>query len=204
MLGAGGTIAPAIVRDLAASDEVDEPLLLDLDPARAQGVATLLGVGSAPGKTNLMAKVAVDALHSGEASADGAAAPTDSVHVFAAGRDLDPPPGFSVPYALQTLLDELKPPSGQTVSVHMAEASTGGRQVRVRAVTEPMEEWGLGGGIVSTAAPAAAAIRVIARGEVDARGALPPERSIEPDAMFAELERRGCRFEVTAPQEVRT
>ena len=238
-----------------------------------------------------MAKVAVDSLHSGEASADGAAAPIDSVHVFAAGRDLDPPPGFSVPYALQTLLDELtmkpivlrdgrpeeieplsdggevdfgepigsgrtihtihselrtfgdsfgcreasfklclspeleaelraltrasseevrrraaaaEPPSGQTVSVHMAEASTGGRQARVRAVTEPMEEWGLGGGIVSTAAPAAAAIRLLARGEVDARGALPPERSIEPDAMFAELERRGCRFEVTAPQEVRT
>jgi saccharopine dehydrogenase-like NADP-dependent oxidoreductase len=86
----------------------------------------------------------------------------------------------------------------------MVEASAAGREARVRAITEPMEEWGLGGGIVSTAAPAAAAVRLLARGEIDARGSLPPERSIEPGAMFAELERRGCRFEVTAPQEVRT
>jgi saccharopine dehydrogenase (NAD+, L-lysine-forming) len=267
-------------------------LQLDLDHQfRQQGLVALLGVGSAPGKTNLMAKAAVDSIHSGEASADGETDPIDSVHVFAAGRDLDPPPGFSVPYALQTLLDELtmkpivlrdgrpeeieplsdggkvdfgepigwgqtihtihsevrtfgdsfgcreasfrlclspeleaelraltsaredevrrraaeaEPPSARTVSVHMAEASSGGRQVRVRAVTEPIEEWGLGGGIVSTAAPAAAAIRLLARGEIDARGALPPERSIEPEAMFAELETRGCRFDITAPQEVRT
>lgn len=374
VLGAGGTIAPAIVRDLAASDEVEELLLLDLDEARAQHVATLhgggkasaartdaraptrdpgslaralegwdvlvnsasyrvnldamaaclhagchyldlgglywmtslqldldlqfrrqgllalLGIGSAPGKTNLMAKVAVDALHPGDPAADGAAPPIDSVHVSAAGRDLDPPPGFSVPYALQTLLDELtmkpivlrdgrseeieplsdggevdfgepigigptihtihselrtfgdsfgcreasfrlclstdllaelraltdasesevrrraaeaRPPSGHTVSVHLIEASTVGREARVRAVTEPIADWGLGGGIVSTAAPAAAAVRLLARGAIDARGSLPPERSIDPQAMFAELEQRGCRFEVTAPQEVR-
>jgi saccharopine dehydrogenase (NAD+, L-lysine-forming) len=265
-------------------------LQLDLDlQFRRQGLVALLGVGSAPGKTNLMAKVAVDALREGPA--DDTAPRIDSVHVFAAGRDLDPPSGFSVPYALQTLLDELtmnpivlrdgrpeeieplsdggqvdfgapigrgrtihtihselrtfgdsfgcreasfrlclspeleaelralteasddevrrraaeaKPPSGQTVSVHMVEASAAGRAARVRAITEPMEEWGLGGGIVSTAAPAAAAVRLLARGEIDARGSLPPERSIEPGAMFAELERRGCRFEVTAPQEVRT
>ena len=31
----------------------------------------------------------------------------DAMHVSAGGRDLDPPAGFSVPYALQTLLDEL-------------------------------------------------------------------------------------------------
>jgi lysine 6-dehydrogenase len=374
VLGAGGTIAPAIVRDLAASDEVEELLLLDLDEARAQHVASLhggskaraartdarapasdpgslaralegwdvlvnsasyrvnldamaaclhagshyldlgglywmtslqldldlqfrrqgllalLGIGSAPGKTNLMAKVAADALHPGDAATDGRAPPIDSVHVSAAGRDLDPPPGFSVPYALQTLLDELtmkpvvlrdghpeeieplgdggdvdfgepigtgrtihtihselrtfgdsfgcreasfrlclspeleaelraltrasaaevrrraaeaKSPSARTVSVHLIEASTAGREARVRAVTEPMEEWGLGGGIVSTAAPAAAAVRLLARGTIDARGALPPERSIDPRAMFTELEGRGCRFEISAPQEVR-
>ena len=156
----------------------------------------------------------------------------DSIHVFAAGRDLDPPPGFSVPYALQTLLDELTmppvvlrdgapeeieplasggvvefgepigaaetihtlhselrtfgdsfgcreasfrlslspdllstlrelteapeaeirriageavPPSSKTVSVHLVEASGGGRSVRVRAVTEPIEALRLGG-----------------------------------------------------------
>jgi saccharopine dehydrogenase (NAD+, L-lysine-forming) len=266
-------------------------LQLDLDlQFRRQGLLALLGIGSAPGKTNLMARVAVDALSSDEAAADGAAPPIDSVNVCAAGRDLDPPPGFSVPYALQTLLDELtmkpivlrdghpreveplsdggevdfgepigtgrtiytihselrtfgdsfgcreasfrlclspellaelralttasetevrqradevQPPSERTVSVHSVEAASGGRQARVRAVTEPMGEWGLGGGIVSTAAPAAAAVRLLARGVIDARGSLPPERCIDPRAMFTELERHGCRFEITAPQEVR-
>ena len=43
VLGAGGTIAPAIVRDLAESDEVAGLLLLDLDEARAEHVASLYG-----------------------------------------------------------------------------------------------------------------------------------------------------------------
>src|SRR5581483_192424 len=47
VLGAAGTIAPAIVRDLAASDEVESLLLLDLDGARAQQVASLHGGGKA-------------------------------------------------------------------------------------------------------------------------------------------------------------
>ena len=208
ILGAGGTIAPAIVRDLAESDEVAGLLLLDIDEARAQHVASLcggpkaraaladarasadaptslaralegcdvlvnsasyrvnldamtaclkagchyldlgglywmtgrqlelgprfeaagllalLGIGSAPGKTNLMALQAVRELRG---SADPAAPASEqaritgrpagsltdeeaagsSIFVSAAGRDLDPPSGFSVPYALQTLLDEL-------------------------------------------------------------------------------------------------
>ena len=364
VLGAGGTIAPAIVRDLAQSDEVASLLLLDIDEARAEHVASLygglkaqaafadarasadapvslaralegcdvlvnsasyrvnldamtaclkagchyldlgglywmtgrqlelgpgfegagllalLGIGSAPGKTNLMALRAAREL----------SAAVDSIHVSAAGRDLDPPPGFSVPYALQTLLDELtlRPvvlrdgapeeiepltgggmvefdepigaaetihtlhselrtfgdsfgcreasfrlslspdllstlreltdapeakirriageaaaPSGKTVSVHLVEASGRGRSVRVRAVTEPIERWGFGGGIVSTAAPAAAAVRLLARGRIEARGAVPPERCIDPAEMFSELEQRGCRFEVTTREEVR-
>ena len=363
VLGAGGTIAPAIVRDLASSEEIAGLLLLDLDEARAEHVASLhgglkaraafadartpaddpaslaralegcdvlvnsasyrvnldamaacleagchyldlgglywmtgrqlelgprferagllalLGIGSAPGKTNLMALDATRKL----------GAPVDAIHVSAAGRDLDPPPGFSVPYALQTLLDELTlrpvvlrdglpqeiellspggvvqfgepigaaetihtlhselrtfgeafgcreasfrlslspdllstlrklseapeaeirrtggeavPPSGKTVSVHLVEASGSGRSVRVRALTEPMDGWGLGGGVISTAAPAAAAVRLLARGEIEARGALPPERCIEPEEIFAELEQRGCTFEITAREEV--
>jgi lysine 6-dehydrogenase len=379
VLGAGGTIAPAIVRDLASSDEVAGLLLLDLDEARAEHVASLhggtkaraafadarasagdsaslalalegcdvlvnsasyrvnldamaacldagchyldlgglywmtgrqlelgprfertgllalLGIGSAPGKTNLMALEATREL---QAAADPAApgraaeeaAGIDSIHISAAGRDLDPPPGFSVPYALQTLLDELTlapvvlrdglaeeieplssggvvefgepigagetihtlhselrtfqeslgcreasfrlslspdllatlrelsqapeeeirrlageavPPSGKTISVHLVEASGGGRSVRVRAVTEPMDGWGLGGGVVSTAAPAAAAVRLLARGRIEARGVLAPERCIEPAEMFSELEQRGCRFELTTREEVR-
>ena len=87
--------------------------------------------------------------------------------------------------------------------MHLVEASGGGRSVRVRAVTEPIERWSVGGGIVSTATPAAAAVRLLARGRIEARGALAPEGCIEPAEMFSELERRGCRFEVTAREEVR-
>jgi hypothetical protein len=49
---------------------------------------------------------------------------------------------------------------------------------------------------VSTAAPAAAAIRLLARGQIETRGALPPERCIDPDDLFPELESRGCEFHV--------
>jgi lysine 6-dehydrogenase len=350
VLGAAGTIAPAIVRDLASSEEVESILLLDLRAGRARAVAdryslgkatvrsadargglaaelssvdvlvnsasyrvnldamracleadchyldlgglyrmtgeqqlldadferagltAILGIGSSPGKTNLMAADAVREL--------GA---VDAVHVFAAGRDRDPPVGLSLPYALDTLLDELTlqpvvlrngepvrveplaaggkvdfgepigcaetiytlhselrtfgesftcaeasfrlslegdllerlrelagateeevrsagshaaPASPRTVSVHLVEASRGGRTVRLRAVTEPHQEWGLGGSVVSTAAPAAAAARLLARGRISVRGALPPERCIDPVDMFPELEARGCRFEL--------
>src|SRR5689334_21736523 len=194
ILGAGGTIAPAIVRDLAESNEAEELVLLDIDEARAQAVAerhggekaraarvdaraehgaegslasvledadvlvnsasyrvnldamaaclragchyvdlgglywmtelqlelddqfrreglvALLGMGSAPGKTNLMGKMAADELSgdpAAQARAAEEAAGIDSMEVSAGGRDLDPPDGFSIPYALQTLLDEL-------------------------------------------------------------------------------------------------
>jgi saccharopine dehydrogenase (NAD+, L-lysine-forming) len=374
VLGAGGTIAPAIVRDLAGSDEVESLVLLDIDESKAehvaavhggakaraayadararpeargslaralegcdalinsasyrvnldamvgclhagchyldlgglywmtelqleldaqfqrQGLLALLGIGSAPGKTNLMAKVAVRDLRAA-IDGDGARPPAiEAIHVAAAGRDLDPPPGFSVPYALRTLLDELTmrpvvlrqgrpreidpltdggvvefgepigpaetihtlhselrtfgesfgcreasfrlslsphlltvlrelanapadeverraaaaaPPSTHTTSVHLVEASADGRRVRMRAVTEPMEEWGMGGGIVSTAAPAAAAVRMLAHDVINARGVLPPERCIDPEVMFVELSRRGCRFDLSMPKEVR-
>jgi saccharopine dehydrogenase (NAD+, L-lysine-forming) len=236
------------------------------------GLLAVLGIGSAPGKTNLMALRARREL--GE---------VDSIHVSAAGRDLDPPPGFSVPYALRTLIDELtlnpvvirdgeaveieplsdggvvdfgdpigeaesihtlhsemltfpdsfgcrevsfrlslapkllarlrelatasaeevaraateaQPPSANTVSVHLVEASGGDRAVRVRSVTSPVERFGIGGGVVSTAAPAAATVRLLARGAIAERGVLPPERCIDPDDLFPELERRGSKFDV--------
>ena len=355
VLGAAGTIAPAIVRDLAESEEVSSILLLDLEPDRAAEVAdeqgggkaearaadarsglaaelervdvllnsasyrinldamracleagcnyldlgglyhmtsrqlqlsdefrrreklAILGIGSSPGKTNLMA-----------ARLAGELGKLDVCHVSAAGRDLDPPQGFSIPYALPTLIDELtlapvvlrdgapveleplapggkvdfgEPigtaatihtlhselltfgesfgcsdasfrlsladdllerlrelagateqakeaagrdagrPSPQTVSVHLVEARRGAGEARMRAVTRPHEEWGIGGGIVSTAAPAAAAVRLLARGAIRAHGALPPEACIEPEPMFAELEARGCEFEIEVSQE---
>jgi saccharopine dehydrogenase (NAD+, L-lysine-forming) len=350
VLGAGGTIAPAIVRDLASSEEVTAMRLLDLDLGKAEAVAeahgggkaearaadaskdlasqldgmevlvnsaayrinlaamqasleagchyidlgglyhvtaqqlelsprfeqrglvAMLGVGSSPGKTNLLAVRATRELgHDPE-----------SIAVSAAGRDLEPPEGLSFPYALPTLLDEITlppmalingepreleplqqgpsvdfgdpigeaetiftlhsevltfgdsfscpnvtfalslpprvlealrelagasedevgeaarkaaPPSPRTQSVHLVEVSGGGTTIRARSVTGPNEEWGLGGGIISTASPAAAAVRLLARGEIEATGALPPERCIDPETMFAELETRGVRFD---------
>ena len=357
VLGASGTIAPAIVRDLAESEEVNAMRLLDLDLRRAEEVAiehgggkaqarhvdatnglakqlegmevlvnsaayrinlaamracldagchymdlgglyhvtseqlelsakfeqrgllALLGIGSAPGKTNLLAARAARELPG---------APT-SISVLAAGRDLDPPRALSFPYAVRTLLDEVtmapmalidgkpreleplqrgptaefgdpigdgetiftlhsevltfgdsfgapnvtfalslspkvleslkelrgaseeriaevarsaSPPSANTVSIHVVEMAGEDTTVRARSVTPPREAWGLGGGIVSTATPAAAAVRLLARGSIARRGALPPESCIDPDEMFAELEGRGVRFDFTsAPAE---
>jgi saccharopine dehydrogenase (NAD+, L-lysine-forming) len=353
VLGAGGTIAPAIVCDLAASEEVASMLLLDLELARASAVAerfgdgkaaaaradaldvtalaraldgvdvlvntasyrvnleamracltagchyldlgglywmtgrqlelspeferaatlALLGIGSSPGKTNVMARRAVSELR-GES--------VESIEVAAAGRDPEAGPGFSPPYAIQTLIDELTlapvvvrqkspveiepltsggsidfgepigsaetiftlhselatfrqsfdcaaasfrlslappllarlkelaeappddvaaaargavPPSSSTVSVHLVTVrGSSGRRVTVRAISRP--HFGLGGSIVSTAAPAAAAVRLLARGQLTATGAHPPERCIAPDELFAELDTRGCTFTV--------
>jgi saccharopine dehydrogenase-like NADP-dependent oxidoreductase len=89
-----------------------------------------------------------------------------------------------------------RPPSAKAVSVHMVEAGAdNGRAVRVTAVTGPMEEWGLGGGVVSTAASAAAAVRLLARETLTATGVMPPERCVDPDDLFPELERRACVFQ---------
>jgi lysine 6-dehydrogenase len=88
---------------------------------------------------------------------------------------------------------EAASPSNETVSVHLVSVrASDGRTVTVRAITRP--HFGLGGSIVSTAAPAAATVRLLARGSVKATGVHPPERCIEPGEMFAELETRGCSF----------
>jgi lysine 6-dehydrogenase len=357
VLGAGGIIAPAIVRDLAESEEVEHLLLLDLDETRARHTAdahggpkaevravdpdrelaslldgvdvvvnsasyrvnldamracleadahyvdlgglyhltgrqleldddfrsagrlALLGMGSSPGKTNVMGVRAVAELGT----------TPETMDVWAAGRDLDPPAGPSYPYAPRTLVDELTEPpmalrggeptplepmqdggsypfpepigqgeaiytlhsevrtfgesfgcvdcsfrlslapavlervrslvgasdediaaaaaeavpsSPETVSVHVVTAEAGGRLVTVTAQTRGMEAWGIGGGIVSTAAPAAAAVRLLARGAIDASGAMPPERCVEPDDLFPELERRNCTFHVDTEEIV--
>jgi saccharopine dehydrogenase (NAD+, L-lysine-forming) len=353
ILGAGGTIAPAIVRDLAPSQEVADLRLLDLDGARAQAVAdahgggragakavdatdvqslaaalrdvdvllnsasyrvnleamracleagchyldlgglywmtlrqlelgdaferagllAILGIGSSPGKTNLMAVRALRELP------DGAA--VESIEVAAAGRDpaAAPDDRLRLPYALQTLLDELTlepvvlkggrsetvppltdggtldfgdpvgasqtiytlhselatfgesfgcreasfrlslsppllarlralvgasadevagaargatPQSNQTISVHLVRVRSAERTVTMRAVTRPHR--GVGGSVNSTATPAAAAIRLLARGSLTATGVLPPEKCIDPDELFAELEARGASF----------
>ena len=358
VLGAGGIIAPAIVRDLAESEEVEALLLLDREPIQVEKVAAehggpnarvavvdareglaaaldgidvlvnsasyrvnldamraclaagchyidlgglywmtgdqlelsgefeqagllaLLGMGSSPGKTNVMAARAVEEL---------GAAP-ERIDVIAAGRDLDPPDGASFPYALQTLVDELTmepmaqregkpvalepmqdggavelpqplgrvdtiytlhsevrtfpssfactecsfrlslnpatleqvkaladadelelaaatqaamPASPKTVSIHRVEAAGNGKAVTATATTVPTEDWGIGGSIVSTAAPAAAAVRLLAHGKIAARGALPPELCVTAEDLFPELERHGCVFEIEARETVR-
>jgi saccharopine dehydrogenase-like NADP-dependent oxidoreductase len=355
VLGAGGTIAPAIVADLAQSDEVAEMTLLDLDATRAQAVAdahggakasareidarsvsdlasaiadadvllntasyrinleamqacleagcnyldlgglywmtrrqveldgdfkhagllAVLGIGSSPGKTNLMAARGVRELGGGA---------IEAVDVMAAGRDPAAPNDGRMrpPYSVQTLLDELTlapvvlrdgqaveidaltpggavaygdpigtaetiytlhselatfgesfgchessfrlslagpllerlkalvdappeevaeaargaaSPSNETVSVHLvAVRGAEGRTVTVRAITHA--HFGLGGSVVSTATPAAATVRLFARGSLAETGAMAPERCIDPDEMFAELEARGCSFSV--------
>jgi saccharopine dehydrogenase (NAD+, L-lysine-forming) len=90
---------------------------------------------------------------------------------------------------------EAVPPSSETTSVHLVRAvAEDGSSATVRARTDP--HFGLGGSIVSTAAPIAAAVRLLARGSLTAVGAYPPELCIDPDEMFAELETRGCTFSV--------
>jgi saccharopine dehydrogenase-like NADP-dependent oxidoreductase len=100
---------------------------------------------------------------------------------------------LSLPPALLERLYEVEdtvPPDANTVSVHMVDCVRDGRAVTMKAVTS--------GSVNSTAAPAAAAVRLLARGRIQATGALPPERCVEPDDLFPELERRGCEFSEVA------
>jgi saccharopine dehydrogenase-like NADP-dependent oxidoreductase len=69
---------------------------------RDAGLLAVLGMGSAPGKTNVMAARAVELL-GGRA---------ERIVIGASGRDPDPPPGPLVaPYAVETILDELTMPT---------------------------------------------------------------------------------------------
>lgn len=253
---------------------------LELGPRFEEaGLLGLLGIGSAPGKTNLLAAQAVAEL-GGE---------VEALHVAAGGRDPDPPAGEHFPYALRTLLDEVTmapvairdgepvkleplsdggevdfgdpiglgptvhtihsemltfrtsfgcregsfrlslppdverrlrelagadeeeiarvtaaaaPLSPGTVSVHLVDATADGRTVRARSVTPPRSDWGIGGGTVSTATPIAAAVRLLAREEIERRGVHPPELCLDPATMFAELETRGVQFDISEPEEL--
>ncbi len=73
---------------------------LELDEAfRGAGLTAILGMGSAPGKTNLLARAAVERLGS----------PPASMHIWAVTRDpaaADHP--LPAPYSVRTLLDELQ------------------------------------------------------------------------------------------------
>jgi lysine 6-dehydrogenase len=74
-----------------------------LDPQfRAAGLLAVLGMGSAPGKTSVMAARAVELL----------GGTVERIVIGASGRDPDPPSGPLVaPYAVETILDELTMPA---------------------------------------------------------------------------------------------
>lgn len=89
-------------------------------------------------------------------------------------------------------------PSNRTTAVHAvdAEGTTHGdpRRVRAEGVTVPHDRWGLGGGVVSTAAPAAEAARRLLRADVlpGAVGVLAPERAFEALGFLRSLAATGC------------
>lgn len=76
---------------------------LELDAQfREAGLLAVLGMGSTPGKTNVMAARAVELL----------GGQVETIVVGAAGRDPNPPSGPLVaPYAVDTILDELSMPT---------------------------------------------------------------------------------------------
>ena len=113
--------------------------------------------------------------------------------------------------AAETAALRPQPPSARTYSAQQV-VVTGQKdgvatEVTMTALTEPHEEWGLGGGIVSTASVAAATVRLYASGRLPYVGALPPERCLEPEALFEQLEARGCTFDLrvreATPSEAR-
>jgi saccharopine dehydrogenase-like NADP-dependent oxidoreductase len=66
---------------------------------RSAGLTAILGLGSAPGKTNLLARAAIERLHSDPRE----------LHIWAVTRDpaaADHP--FPAPYSVRTLVDELR------------------------------------------------------------------------------------------------
>ena len=60
--------------------------------------------------------------------------------------------------------------------------------VRAASFTPANRGWQLGGGVISTGSFSAAASPPAGAWEITATGALPPERCIDPEQMFAELE----------------
>jgi hypothetical protein len=64
-------------------------------------------------------------------------------------------------------------------------------------VTGPHDAWGFGGGVVSTAAPAAEAARRLLRADVNGYGVLAPERAFPAEPFLDALAATGCRVTVT-------
>ena len=74
--------------------------------------------------------------------------------------------------------------------------------VRVEAVTVAHGRWGIGGNVVSTAAPAAEAgevARLLVRGALQATGGVAPEQVLDPATFLPALSRTGCSISVVGP-----
>jgi hypothetical protein len=69
--------------------------------------------------------------------------------------------------------------------------------VRVAAVTVPHERWGLGGGVVSTAAPAAEAACRLLAGEARRTGVVAPEQAFDAEPFLDALAATGCTVTVS-------
>jgi saccharopine dehydrogenase-like NADP-dependent oxidoreductase len=82
-------------------------------------------------------------------------------------------------------------PSQRTVGVHRIEAYGPAGTAVVECVTRAVEGLGFGGGIASTACPPAVVAAMICRGELDARGVVPSERSVPFGPLFERLRRYG-------------
>src|SRR6266849_10678249 len=96
----------------------------------------------------------------------------------------------------------IHPPSRSTVAVHVVDAEGvkhgEAARVRVEAVTVAHERWGIGGNVVSTAAPAAEVVRLLVRGELQATGVVASEQVLDPATFLPALSRTGCRVSVVA------
>jgi lysine 6-dehydrogenase len=82
-------------------------------------------------------------------------------------------------------------PSRRTVGVHRIEAYGPSGTAVVECVTRAVEGLGFGGGIASTACPPAVVAAMICRGELDARGVVPSERSVPFGPLFERLRAYG-------------
>jgi saccharopine dehydrogenase-like NADP-dependent oxidoreductase len=173
VLGAGGTIAPALVRDLAESEEVSSLGLMDLNTGRAQAVADKHGLGKARTR-------AVDAR-----AGFGDALEKYDVLVNAVSYRVNLEAMRACLWSGCHYIDL----GGLYWQTDRARGTGASRYASV-------DRWELGGGVVSTGAPAAACVRLIARGKINATGVHPPESCVDPDDLFPELEAHGTTFDV--------
>ena len=68
-------------------------------------------------------------------------------------------------------------------------------KLSLSAMTEDYDRWGVDGEGYKTAISAAIGAEMLARGDIKAKGVLPPEACIEPEPFIAELTKRNIRIQ---------